>query len=249
VKKKKKGWLFRKGRGFRLLDLFTRIKDHFFLKEYHPSGETMQLLRELYPTVNWTRVSFHEGLPWFTPILAPYITAQALPDFYSFSRFKIYLLRFDESRARCVAEIAHEGYHIRQAMHFWKGYGLGFFRGLMVYYSAYFLKYGYRSNPFEEPAYNQEYAFLDKCIQHGSHAVSLKIDKNILKKISQEKDLVFKEYKFKYQESKLALIGSFFFCLVMAILKPLFDMVVFLIGSLITAFTSLTSKPGIKNAK
>ena len=117
------------------------IKNRFFLKKHTPLPSTMELLKNLYPQVDWKRVEFFEGLPWFTGIIAPFVTAQALPHFYSFSKYRIYLIRFDESRAQCLADIVHEGFHVLQAMQFSKGYGLGFLRGLMVYYNALFLRH------------------------------------------------------------------------------------------------------------
>jgi hypothetical protein len=136
----------------KILALAASIRNSFFLKRHHILPGTQKLLAELYPGVDWSRVSFYEGLPWFTGFVAPYVTAQALPDFYSFGRYRIYLKKFDESRAQCIADIVHEAFHLLQAMHFLRGYGIGFLRGFMVHYNALFLKYGYRQNPFEVPA-------------------------------------------------------------------------------------------------
>src|SRR3954467_12050481 len=124
----------------KISSLLQSIPDSFFLKKQNPMPSTIHLLHQLYPGVDWGRVDFYEGLPWFTPVVAPYVTAQALPQFYSFGRFRIYLTKFDETRAQCLADVVHEAFHIMQAMHFTKGYGIGFFRGWMLYYIAYFFK-------------------------------------------------------------------------------------------------------------
>src|SRR5436190_1063345 len=93
---------------------FKSVRESFFLRRHFPNEATMQVLRNIYPRVDWNRVDFYEGLPWFTPIVAPYVNAQALPQFYSFGRFRIYLRKFDESRAQNVADIVHEAFHVMQ---------------------------------------------------------------------------------------------------------------------------------------
>lgn len=187
----------------------------------------MQLLHDLYPGVNWSRVDFYEGLPWFTPSVAPYVTAQALPQFYSLGRFRIYLTKFDETRAQCIADIVHEAFHIMQAMHFLNGYGIGFFRGWMLYYIAYFGKYGYRNNPFEIPAYNQEYRFLKFCEDHNIAGISPAIPPQAFSAIKSETSLVFPRYHFRYNDNLLLLAGSFIFCGIVTIIKPFIDLILF----------------------
>jgi hypothetical protein len=206
---------------------FLSIKNNFFLKKHIPLASTMTMLKDLYPSVDWTRVDFYEGLPWFTPFIAPYVTAQALPQFYSLSRYRIYLKKFDESRAQCLADIVHEGYHVMQAMQFWKGYGIGFFRGLMLYYNALFLKYGYHANPFEITAHDQEYRFLDYCTKHGLRGVIPKVNPDAFANIAEEKPLVFNKYEFRYDENIVALAGSFFFCGLVTIVKPFVDVLIY----------------------
>src|SRR3954470_8544878 len=107
----------------RIGDFARDISGRFFLRRHYPLPVTMEVLKHLYPEMDWSRVTFHEGLPWFTPLVAPFVTAQALPDFYSCTRFRIYLRKFDESRAQCIADIAHEAFHILQAMQHARGYG------------------------------------------------------------------------------------------------------------------------------
>lgn len=210
------------------------ISNNFFLKKYTPKPSTMQLLKDLYPSVDWRRVDFYEGLPWFTPFIASYVTAQALPNFYSFGRYKIYLLKFDESRAQCLADIVHEGLHVLQAMQFWKGYGFGILRGFTIYYSALFTRHGYRNNPLEISAHDQEYRFLDFCEKHHQHGILPPIDVTELKNIYEETQLVFKKYQFRYEGNYFSLAAGFLFCFLMAFLKPLIDGTVFSISWLVS---------------
>jgi hypothetical protein len=205
------------------------IKQGFFLKKHEPSQHTLALLKALYPGIDWNRVDFYEGLPWFTPTVAPYVTAQMLPRFYSFGGYRIYLKKFDESRAQCLADIVHEAFHLLQAMHFKRGYGLGFTRLWMVHYLALFFKYGYRQNPFEIPAYEQEYRFLEYCAKHGIHGITPRVSESNFENIYRESKLVFSNIEYKYGESYLALAGGFLLCLVITVTKPIADALAYLV--------------------
>jgi len=213
----------------RVKEIIRSINTNFFLKKHIPLPSTMQLLKDLYPKVDWSRVDFYEGLPWYTPFIASYVNAQALPQFYSFSRFSIYLRKFDESRAQCLGDIVHEGMHIVQGMHFWNGYGFGILRGFTVYYSALFMKFGYRNNPFEIPAYDQKFRFMAFCEKHNQHGIKPEIDTTVLKKVYEETSLIFRNYQFHYTGNYFLLVVSFVFCIVLALIKPLIDGFVFLI--------------------
>ncbi len=206
------------------------VKNNFFLKKHIPTETTMKVLKTLYPNIDWKRVDFYEGLPWFTPAVAPYVNAQALPQFYSFSKYRIYLRTFDETRPQNVADIVHEAFHVMQAMHFGKGYGVGFFRIWMIYYIAVFFKHGYRQNPFEVPAYDQEFRFMQYCEKKGLHGISPPVTSpTAYDDVGSETSLIFPSYKFKYEESPFILIASFFFCLFISVIKPVVDLFIFII--------------------
>lgn len=138
----------------------------------------------------------------------------------------------DETRAQCLADIIHEAYHILQAMHLWKGYGIGFFRGWMVYYIALFPKHGYRQNPFEISAYDQEFRFLDYCEKHSIPGITPKVAIGAFKNITNESSLVFNEYQFRYEGTILPLLGSLIFCVFVTLVKPIADVLVLLAGLL-----------------
>lgn len=214
-------------------------KSRLFLKRHRISDGTLKLLKVMYPHVDWRRVDFYEGLPWYTPLVAPYVTAQALPQFYSFSNYRIYIRKFDESRPQCLADIVHEGFHINQAMQYWKGYGIGFFRGLMVHYNAYFVTHGYRQNPFEVPAYDQEFRFLAICEKHGLHGISSTIYEAEMKNILKE--LIFTDVHFRYHGNPFAFAGSVILCLLITVARPLGDSIIFLTGLLFSLFRNKKS--------
>ena len=206
------------------------VRENFFLRRHEINPATLHVLQSLYPTVDWSRVDFYEGLPWFTPTVAPYVNAQALPSFYSFSRFRIYLRKFDETRAQCVADIVHEAFHIMQAMHFRRGYGVGFFRGWMFYYLAHFLREGYRNNVFEIPAYNQEFRFLDSCNKHNVKGVVPQVSAQDLQNVISEPGLVYSSYQYKYSGGAFFLVLSFLICISTIILKPVADVLLYVIS-------------------
>jgi hypothetical protein len=216
-------------------------KRKFFLKKREIMASTRSLLETIYPTVDWGRVDFYEGLPWFSPLIAPYVTAQALPAFYSFGRFRIYLLRFDEERAQCLSDIVHEGFHILQAMQFAKGYGFGLCRGFTIYYTALFVKHGYRYHPFEVPAYDQEYRFLERCEEQGIHGIKPKVSKAALGRVASEPGLMFRDFPYRYRENRWRLAAGVLFCSLLALLFPLVELValpVFAINKLIRSVSS-----------
>lgn len=205
------------------------VRKNFFLRRHRLNPLTLEVLHTIYPSVDWSRVDFYEGLPWFTPVVAPYVNAQALPQFYSFSRFSIYLRKFDESRAQCIADIVHEAFHVMQAMRFGKGYGIGFFRGWMVYYIAHFLREGYRHNHFEIPAYNQEFRFLQACAKHKVPGIVPKVDPQKIRSILGEKELIFSSFDYKYAGNFFFLAASFLISTVVTVTKPVADSLMFLL--------------------
>lgn len=219
-----------------LKGFFQDFNKKFFLRKHYPAEHTLFILKRLYPEVDWRRVDFYEGLPWFTPIVAPYVTAQALPDFYSLSRYRIYLRKFNEDDCQCLADIVHEGYHIWQSMYFLKGYGFGFLRGLMVYYNALYVSHGYRNNPFEVPAYEQEFRFVSFCSRNLLTKPVIKNLDAVEELISANSELVFINHQFKYRGNYLYLFASFLMCLVITVLRPVADVLIYLVSLIARIF-------------
>jgi len=106
-----------------------------FPRRFYPSERIMNILKVIYPSLNWKQIRFYEGIPWFAKYVAPYVTAQALPATYSLRRLNIHVTKYDEDSCSVLADIVHEAYHMVQYERFWKGWGLGFFRPFIVYYN------------------------------------------------------------------------------------------------------------------
>ncbi len=116
-----------------------------------------KLLEFLYPTVDWSRVTFFSGLPWW---VASGTTAITIPDPLSALGYRVYLganTNFCDDAT--INTIVHESFHLQQFMGGDGGYGLGFVRwGFFNYFVCHFAN-GYDNNPFEQQAYAQEKAF------------------------------------------------------------------------------------------
>lgn len=146
----------------------------FFPKPIEPPEYVSFLLKGMYPTVDWTKVYFYEGLPWFLP---KWTSAIVLPAALHHQSIRIYFSDFRAEDAVGLSTIVHEGMHVLQASDLWKAKGLGFFRGYVVWYLGLYFhtlwqnlgkypakeywKKSYRYHPMEIPAYQQGDDFFE----------------------------------------------------------------------------------------
>lgn len=207
-----------------ILDRYIHI---LFPKQVHPSEKLLQLLSVIYPTLNLDKIKFYEGVPWFTRYVAPFVTAQALPDTYGFRQLNIYVKKYDEGNCNIVADIVHEAYHMVQYERFRKAWGIGFLRLFIVYYNACYITRGYRNNPFEIPAYEQEYAFMRFCNDHKI-TVNNPYDREALERLVDKTQTRTHYIEYKYEGRMLHLILSFIFTLLVAIVKPIAEFLLLL---------------------
>lgn len=116
-----------------------------------------ELLDRLYPTVDWSRVIFLSGLPWWTTSGTAAIT---LPDPIDAWRFRVYLGDdTDFCDPNTLTTLVHEAMHVAQFMAAGGGIGLGFYRpGFIAYFACHFA-HGYDNNPFEVQADEQDKKF------------------------------------------------------------------------------------------
>ncbi len=119
-----------------------------------------KLLEFLYPTVDWDRVIFFSGLPWWVSSTTAAIT---IPNPLGLSGYRVYLGdNTDFCKKASLNTIVHEAFHVQQFMGIAGGYGIGWLRpGFFKYFVCLFAS-GYEDSPYEEAAYAQESAF-DKC--------------------------------------------------------------------------------------
>jgi hypothetical protein len=127
----------------------------FFPKQIIVPDCVIQLLEFVYPTINWDRVSFHDGWPHvlgFSPKRA--IT---LPDTYWPHRIRIYFKPDQWNPCECsgLGIIVHEGFHVLQIQDILGGWGLGLARPFTLLYLACWAGKGfsYERHPMEADAY------------------------------------------------------------------------------------------------
>lgn len=117
----------------------------------------LKLLERLYPTVDWSRVIFLSGLPFWVQSGTNAIT---LPDPIDAWRFRIYLgTNTNFCDPDDMAALVHEAVHVAQFSSVANGYGLGFFRPAFIGYFACHFAHGYDNNPYEQQAADQESKF------------------------------------------------------------------------------------------
>jgi hypothetical protein len=191
-----------------------------FPRRVYPSERVMHILKAIYPSLNWNEIRFFEGIPWFAKYVAPYVTAQALPATYRLRKLDIHVKNYDEGSCSVLADIVHEAYHIVQYERFGKAWGLGFLRAFIVYYNACFITRGYRNNPFEIPAYEQEYAFHRFCTAHRISPAN-PYDLETLNHLVDQTQLRTHFIEYKYEGKFLHLALSFIFTAMVAVVKPL----------------------------
>lgn len=126
----------------------------------------LRVLERLYPTVDWSRVVFLSGLPFWVSSGTAAIT---LPDPINAWGFRVYLgTSTNFCDAADMATLVHEAMHVAQFSSPVGGYGLGFLRpGFVGYFACHFAN-GYDNNPYEKQADEQESKFR-KC--YGSNKV------------------------------------------------------------------------------
>jgi hypothetical protein len=208
----------------RFLDKYIRT---VFPKRVQPSKQLIEMLKVIYPTLDLDRIRFFEGIPWFTRYVAPYVTAQALPDTYSLRKLNIHVKEYDESSPNILADIVHEAYHMVQYERFQNAWGIGFLRSFIVYYNACYITRGYRNNPFEIPAYEQEYAFLRFI---ATHKLDMRdqYDVATLEHLVDQTQMRTHEIEYKYEGKFHHLAVSFLFSAAVAVVKPAAELLLLL---------------------
>ena len=117
----------------------------------------------MYPTIDWSSVTFHHGIPWIMQVSSP--VAITLPGTLQLHQIHIYF-RDDLDVCSCVGLgiPVHEALHVVQYRDLLGGWGLGYLRAFIVaYISCGITQGGGTGNVIEDPAYEQENAFVDCC--------------------------------------------------------------------------------------
>lgn len=137
----------------RMKDVSSRVWRWFFPKRIEAPECVLELLRFVYPTVDWSRVSFYEGWPHVTD--ASDNKAITLPDTYSPHRIHVYFKpgEWNPCSRTGLGLIVHEAFHVLQIQELLGGWGLGLARPFIVHYLACWPAHGYADHPMEKAAY------------------------------------------------------------------------------------------------
>jgi hypothetical protein len=154
----------------------TDIAQWIFPKKIPMPNCIRQLLEYTYPTVDWTTVTLHQGLPHILNWTASDKNAVTLPSFRSLNHVDIY---FNKDKWQpCTRDglglIAHEGFHVLQMKNLMGGYSLGYI-GLHAvrYFSCSLTQFlrgndAYEDNDLEIEAYafaGRNASVFDTCLQ------------------------------------------------------------------------------------
>jgi len=162
----------------RLLQIADTLYHWVFPKMITPDEEVKALLHRIYPTIDWQKVRFYEGLPWF--IAGSNVGAIVLPGTWRSQSIHVYFSYYQPHTLAGLSTIIHEGFHILQCHDM--GRGVGFMRRFMVCYLAdyfqLFFKYvfekgrnianhaAYKEHPMEIPAFAQDRRFSQHCLRN-----------------------------------------------------------------------------------
>lgn len=134
-------------------------------KEIEIPDCVLQLLKVIYPTVDWNKIHFYDELPWFIPTSK--VNAVALPGIYDCNQIHIYFSNFNPYICyipnKELSLVIHEGYHALQYTDIGI-FGIGFIRLFTMKYLNCWLMYRYKKNPFEISAYAFAKNFSECCI-------------------------------------------------------------------------------------
>lgn len=161
-----------------ILRIATTMYRWVFPKEIKPNTEIYALLQGIYPTIDWQKVRFYEGLPWF--MNGNFANAIVLPATWHTHKIHAYFANYQPSTPSGLSTIIHEGFHVLQYQDLGKGFG--FLRGFMVCYLAeYFQLFfknifekghltanqiAYDQHPMETPAFRQDSDFRQYCLRN-----------------------------------------------------------------------------------
>jgi len=147
-------------------DKMTEIAEDFYYWAFPPNVElpecVMELLRRLYPTIDWSTVTFHKGIPGLFKLGTQ--EGITLPGSYDLSRIHVFIKPSVWEFCSCTGlmRFVHEAFHVLQYRDAAGGSGLGLLRAFTL---AYMSCPG--QDDIEKPAYAQSDRYLDCCYHAG----------------------------------------------------------------------------------
>lgn len=218
---------------FHILRFSRRLYRWVFPETIQRTADVNQLLEKLYPTINWDKVRFHKGMPWF--MVGNFAHAIVLPATWHYQRIHAYFSQYDTHTSRGLSTVVHESFHVLQYQD--TGRGIGLLRGFLVYYLAdYFqllFKYGfkkswmtandlaYREHPMEIPAHMQDDEFCSFCIRQQTNLSISDIPEHFIKT----------HCGYQPKQAFPFLLLAIFTVLIFSIIKPLIEILFLMVAA------------------
>ena len=153
-------------------DKLTGIAEDLYYWAFPPNVElpecVMELLKRLYPTIDWNTVTFHKGLPGFLNWGSE--DGITLPGPYDLHQIHVYIKpsAWDLCSCRGLMRFVHEAFHVLQYRDVAGGWGLGFLRPFTLdYLSCWTQDPLGGQNDIEKPAYEQGNHYEQCCVSAG----------------------------------------------------------------------------------
>lgn len=230
--------------------MFDALKDFtnwFNPPEIEKPECVVKLLETIYPTVDWSKVKFYDGLPWFTSSFSSGTTAITLPGTYGVNNINIYFKDFDPCSCAGLGTIVHEGFHVLQYNDIGTG-GVGWIRLFMIQYLACCIKLGkncYDDHPMEIPAYEYEEQFLECCKKLDKPICDCSttpptFNQNALDQLVKDcPDLIRESSGYKYDCGFWSALLATIVVIIIAALLPVIDSIFLLAALILLAVSSI----------
>lgn len=204
----------------------------------------LRLLQKIYPTVDWDKVKFYDGLPWYTSTFAPSTVAITIPGTYGVNNIRIYFRDFAPCSCQGLTTIVHEGFHVLQYNDIGTG-GLGWIRLFMIEYLGCTISNGYDNNPMEIAAYEYDAQFRACCNTLEKPICDCSKDppsfnQDALNQLIINCPTLIKENSgFKYNCGFFPAVLGVILVLLIAILLPVADLIFYVITLVLILISSL----------
>ncbi len=176
------------------MKLGQRLYQSIFPPVFELPQKEQQLLKQMYPEIDWNYVKCCDGMPWF--MRYTFAIGTALPDTFNSRHLTIYFKDYSQMPTQQrTAVLVHEALHIQQYQELnsmaKKTSGWGFNRRFIRYYLSWYLQglyqaffrdkkkwseatyFAYRQHPMEIPAYNHEAFFKSHINDYRAHSISV----------------------------------------------------------------------------
>ncbi|MCH2046222.1 MAG: hypothetical protein MK212_19055 [Saprospiraceae bacterium] len=224
------------------------IYDSILAEPFALDIREVQLLAFLYPKVDWSKVRYFKGLPWFAK--KGFASAMAIPSTYTFNHVHIHFKEFDPKKPYQLVTLVHEAFHVLQ-YHETKSmnsyFAFGFFRKFLRWYLAWYFRRvipnifrkrmglsdanydAYRYHVMETPAYSIEPLFGESLTDY--YLYPCKVYEQQYARLIQEDAAI------ESPTNPVLLFLSMCITLSIAIIKPILESIALLFAVLLGAKT------------